>query len=326
VPSVAILGPGGVGGFVAALLARAAQDVTVIARPQTAQVIERQGLLVDSVRFGRFRAWPRVSTELRARATFLLIATKATTLMDALERVGAPPQVVVPLLNGLDHMEVLRDRFGAAHVAAGSIRIEVDRPEPGRVVHTSPFVRVELAADNSGLRPAIAELQGVLERAQIPTELGPSEAQILWSKLVRLAPLALTTSAAERPIGFIRSDAHWRGMLEAAIRETAAVADAEGARIDPAGPLADLDAAHPTLSSSMQRDLAAGRPPELAVPGAVLRAASRHGIECPTIEELTEQIAHRAAARAPRRLSAASRAYTGGFSGGGATGAGTSTS
>jgi 2-dehydropantoate 2-reductase len=204
----------------------------------------------------------------------------------------------VPLLNGLDHMEIMRSRFGAAHVAAGSIRIEVDRPEPGRVVHTSPFVRVELAADNTALRPALAELAGVLERAQIPTELGPSEGHVLWSKLVRLDPLALTTSAAERPIGFIRSDTHWRGMLEAATRETAAVADAEGARIDPAGPLAELDSAPPTLSSSMRRDLAAARPPELAIPGAVLEAASRHGLECPTIEKLTEQVARLGAARA----------------------------
>ena len=97
----------------------------------------------------------------------------------------------------------------------------------------------------------------------------------MWSKLVRLAPLALTTSVAQRPIGFIRSNTHWRGMLEAAIRETAAVANADGARIDAAETLAELDTAHPTLSSSMQRDLASGRPPELAIPGAVLAAASR---------------------------------------------------
>jgi 2-dehydropantoate 2-reductase len=118
----------------------------------------------------------------------------------------------------------------------------------------------------------------------------------MWSKLVRLAPLALTTSVAERPIGFIRSDPHWRAVLETAIRETAAVANADGAEIDPEGPLAELNTAHPTLSSSMQRDLAVGRPPELAIPGAVLRAARRHGLECPTIAGLMEQIAQRAAA------------------------------
>ncbi|MGN6171284.1 MAG: ketopantoate reductase family protein [Solirubrobacteraceae bacterium] len=296
--SVAILGPGGVGGFVAALLARAGEGVTVIARPQTAQLIERQGLSVETERLGRFTVRLNASTELPAPVNFLLIATKATTLVDALERIGAQPQVVVPLLNGFDHMEILRDRFGAAHVAAGTIRIETDRPEPGRVVQTGGSVRVELAADNPVLRPALAELQGVLERAQIPTKVGPSEGHILWSKLVRLAPLALTTSAAVRPIGFIRSDAHWREMLEAAIRETTAVANADGARIDPEDPLDELDAAHSTLSSSMQRDLAAGRPPELAIPRAVLQAASRHGLECPTIEQLTEQVAQRAAARA----------------------------
>lgn len=296
-PSVAILGPGGVGGFVAALLARAGADVTVIARPATAEMIEQEGLSVDSVRFGRFTARPRARTELSVDVSFLLIATKATTLTDALERVEAQPKLVVPLLNGLDHLEALRSRFGAAHVAAGSIRIEADRPEPGRVVHTSPFLRVELATDNPALRPAVADLAGMFERAEIPTKLGPSEAEIMWSKLVRLAPLALTTSVAQRPIGFIRSDKHWRAMLEAAIHETAAVAGADGAPIDAAETLAELDSAHRTLSSSMQRDLAAGRTPELAIPRAVLSAASRHGLECPTIEELTEQVAQRAAAR-----------------------------
>jgi 2-dehydropantoate 2-reductase len=298
VPSIAILGPGGVGGLLAALLARAGEQVTVVARDETAELIERQGISVDSVRFGQFTAHPSASTELSAPVTYLLIATKATTLMDALERIKADPQLVVPLLNGLDHMETLRDRFGGAHLAAGSIRIETDRPEPARVVQTSPSVRIDLAADDPTLRPAVAELQRALERAQIPTQIGSSEAQILWSKLVRLAPLALTTTVAKRPLGFIRSDPHWRAQLEAAIREAAAVANADGAIIDPAGPLAELNAAHPTLSSSMQRDLAAGRPPELAIPGAVLRAASRHRLECPTIEGLTEQVAQRAAARA----------------------------
>jgi 2-dehydropantoate 2-reductase len=298
VPSIAILGPGGVGGFMAARLARAGENVTVIARPATAEIIEREGLSVDSVRFGRFTARPKALTELTAPVTFLLVATKATTLKDALERIEVRPQLVVPLLNGLDHLEALRSRFGAARVVAGSIRIEADRPEPGRVVHTSPFLRVELATDDPSLRPAVAELAGIFQRAEIPTKLEPSEAQVMWSKLVRLAPLALTTSVAQRPIGFIRSDMHWRGMLEAAIRETAAVANADGAHVDATQTLEELDTAHPTLSSSMQRDLGAGRPPELAIPGAVLQAASRHGLACPTIEELTEQVAQRAAARA----------------------------
>src|SRR5437763_262417 len=235
VPSVAVLGPGGVGGFVAALLARAGENVTVVARDGTAELISRLGISLQSVRFGEFAARPGAVSSLRAPVTYLLIATKATTLGEALERVEAKPQLVVPLLNGLDHMELLRERFGADHVAAGSIRIETDRPEPGRVIHTSPFVRVELATDDPALTPAVSALGSMLAQAEIPTEIGPSEAQVLWSKLVRLAPLALTTTVAGHPIGFIRSDSHWRGVLEAAIAEVAAVAGAAGAESEPAG-------------------------------------------------------------------------------------------
>jgi 2-dehydropantoate 2-reductase len=80
------------------------------------------------------------------------------------------------------------------------------------------------------------------------------------------------------------------------------VAVAEGAQIDPDRVIAELDATHAALGSSMQRDIAAGRPPELdAIPGAVLRAADRHGLRCPTIEQLVGQIAVRAGVGLPRR-------------------------
>jgi 2-dehydropantoate 2-reductase len=297
VPSIAVLGPGGVGGFLAAALARAGQRVAVIARPETAEVINSAGIAVQSVRLGDFRARPTAHAELSAPVDFLLVATKATTLEQALERIRQTPRLTVPLLNGLDHIAVLRARYGPERVAAGSIRIEANRPEPGRVTQTSPSVRVDLAADDPALHASLRELRDVLLGAEISAQIGPSEAQVMWAKLVRLAPLALTTSVTERPIGYIRSDPHWRSVLQAAIVEAVAVANADGARIDAALALAELDAAHPTLSSSMQRDLAAGRPPELdAIPGAVLRAAHRLGLECPTIEHLVAQIEQRAGA------------------------------
>ena len=112
---------------------------------------------------------------------------------------------------------------------------------------------------------------------------------------MRLNALACTTSACDRPIGFIRTDPQWRAALASCIAEAAAVANAEGADIDPAARLAELDAAHPELGSSMQRDIAAGREPELdAIPGAVLRAGKRQRLECPTIARLSARIAARA--------------------------------
>lgn len=304
-PSIAVLGPGGVGGFLAAALARdpgPGRDrprVIVVAREPTAELIAREGIAVRSVRLGDFVARPRATATLRSAVDVLLVATKATSLPEALERIQARPALVVALLNGVEHMELLRERFGAptgaTPVAAGAIRIESDRPAPGRIVQSSPFLRVDLAADDAALRPRLERLAATLRGAGIPAQIGSSEAQVLWSKLVRLVALACTTSASDQTIGFIRTDPEWRAALRACIEEAAGVASAQGAEIDPADPLAELDQAHPGLGSSMQRDLAAGREPELdAIAGAVLGAASRHGLACPAIARLSAQIAARA--------------------------------
>jgi 2-dehydropantoate 2-reductase len=299
--TIAVLGPGGVGGFVAAALARAGEQVTVVAREDTAAAIEAGGLAVQSVRLGDFSARPAATSALTEPVGLLIVATKATGLTRALDRIQAEPALVLPLLNGLDHIALLRERFGAGRVPAGTIRIESDRRAPGQIVQSSPFLRIDLAADDPGLRARLDAIATPLEHAGIPTQIGPSEAQVLWTKLVRLNALACTTSASDRRLGFIRSDPHWRAALEAAIEEATAVANAEGAQLDPAQPLGELEAAHAELDSSMHRDLLAGLEPELdAIPGAVLRAAKRHGMRCPTIARLAGEIAARAGIQPPR--------------------------
>jgi 2-dehydropantoate 2-reductase len=294
VSRIAILGPGGVGAFVAAALARAGQDVLVVAREATAEVIAAAGIEVESVRLGHFAARPAVTAALTENVDVLLVATKATTLDRALERIRSEPRVTVPLLNGLEHMARLRERLDAHRVAAGVIRVESSSPAPGQVRQTSPFLRIDLASDDPRLRPALNRLASTLEAAEIPVALETSEAHVLWSKLVRLAALACTTSASGETIGFIRADPRWRQTLIGAIREAAAVANADGGQVDPDATVAELDAAHSELRSSMYRDILAGREPELdAIAGAVIRSGRRHRIECPTLERLTLCIAER---------------------------------
>lgn len=298
VTSIAILGPGGVGGFLAGALARAGEDTVVVAREETAEAISRDGLEVQSVRLGNFHARPAAIPRVTNSIDVLIVAVKATALSDSLGRIEAPPQLVVPLLNGLDHLHLLRQRFHPATVAAGVIRIEAVRAAPRRIVQTSPFLRVDLASDDPRLHGPLEQLAATLGRAEVPTEIGSSEAQVMWGKLARLNALALTTSAYDQPIGVIRTE--HRDELGACIQETAAVANADGATIDPASPLTELDDAHAELRSSMQRDIAAGRQTELdAIAGSVLRAAARHGIECPTIERLAARVAERAGTAPP---------------------------
>lgn len=302
---IAVLGPGGVGGLVAGALAHAPDDgggapdgaqILVLARDCTVRAIQRRGLRVRSVLLGEFTVHPRASTVLEEQVDALVVATKAAGLADALERVRVQPPLVLPLLNGLDHLVTLRERFGEESVVAGTIRVEADRPEPASVVHTSRFLRIDMASRHESMRAPMQALAAVLAGAGLPARVGESEARVMWSKLVRLNALACTTSAYDLPLGPIRSTPELRAELVGAIEEGCAVASAEGADIPPGDPLGELTAAHDSLGSSMRRDIAAGRPPELdAIPGAVLRAAARHEIACPTIERLVGLIRARLA-------------------------------
>ena len=299
---IAILGPGGVGGLLAAALTRAGADVTVIAREETADAIARDGIDVQSVVLGDFTARPAAVARLTQPVDALIVATKAAALEQALERVDADaPALVVPLLNGFDHMALLRERFGAC-VAAGTIRVQADRPATGRVVQGGRFLFVELTSDDAALRPALGALAELLTRAGVENRVSDDkgEARILWGKLVRLNTLACMTAAYDVPFGAIRSDPQRWAELEACVHEGAAVARAEGADVDPAVVFGEFDVLHDGFGTSMQRDVAAGREPELdAIAGAVLRAGVRHGIPCPTVAALAARIAERAGMPAP---------------------------
>jgi 2-dehydropantoate 2-reductase len=301
---IAVLGPGGVGGLLAGALDRSGQQVTVVARESTAATIAAQGVPVSSVMLGDFTARPRALERLDEPVEALIVATKAAGLRDALRRIERDPPLVLPLLNGLDHIAALRERFDPASVLAGTIRVEADRPRPGVVVHTSRFLLVEMASRYDSARERMLALGETLDAAGVSTRADwpvsqRSEAAVMWSKLVRLNALACTTSAYDKLLGEIRATPELRADLVGAIEEACAVGNAEGADVDASKAIDELERAHDTLGSSMQRDIAAGRAPEVdAIPGSVLRAGKRHQIACPTIERLVAMIFARVEAKA----------------------------
>ena len=141
---------------------------------------------------------------------------------------------------------------------------------------------------------ALAQL---LKDAGVSARVGESEAQVMWSKLVRLNALACTTSAFDKLLGEIRSTPELRAALVGAIEEGCAVGRAEGAAdVDPAKALGELEQAHATLGSSMQRDIAAGRDTRARRDPRVgaARGGAPRDLQCPTIERLVALIAARA--------------------------------
>src|SRR3712207_6435513 len=123
---VAVLGPGGVGGLLAALLARAGAAVTCLAGAGTAERLRESGVRVESGLFGDFTAPVDAAERLTAPVDVLLVCVKATPLDDALERVPADvlgDALVVPLLNGVEHVGLLRRRYPQAGVVPATIQI-----------------------------------------------------------------------------------------------------------------------------------------------------------------------------------------------------------
>lgn len=286
----AILGAGGVGGVIGASLAHAGASVTFVVRPASLAQYPRQVRLESS--FGNFQAGVTVAAEVPA-VDVLWIAVKATQLEQALSAVKNSGEIkgIVPLLNGVDHVALLRAKYGAGRVIPGTIAGEFEKGSPGQFVLRTPWARLNvLSAGKNLLAPAIEQL----EKIGFTCRFIDDEPTLMWSKLVFLAPFALTTTAADKSVGEILADPSWRSLGEACIREACAVAIAEGAKVDPEKVLPGVGAMPPNMRSSMQKDVEQHKAPELdAIAGPILRGGQRHGIDVPVTKKLVAAVEQR---------------------------------
>src|SRR5918997_1324756 len=289
----AVLGAGGVGGLVGGALAKAGQPVTLLVRPGRRDHYPER-LTVESETLGPFKAPVRVADRLDGPQFDVVWITVKVTALEAALRAVAPERVgdgvVVPLLNGVDHVEQLRERYGSERVLPGTIRVEAEQMGPGRVRHLSAFADVQVAprpATRSRAEALCEDLRG----AGLGCDVHEDEVTMLWSKLCFLAPFALATTASGGPLGVVRSDAGWWTRLEGCVKEACAVGVAEGANVAPEPILKALEGAPDGFRSSMQKDVAAGRPPELdALAGPILRGGTEHGIDVSATRALLDRI------------------------------------
>jgi 2-dehydropantoate 2-reductase len=289
----AVLGAGAIGGLVGTALASLGEGVTLVVRPE--RLPGYPANLSVKRPSGAITAPAKVAATLPNPVDVLWIATKTYQLKTALQSVQSLPRRIVPLLNGVDHVEILREHFGRDRVLPATIAVEAERIAQGQFVQRSPFVNLNLAASGEQVLGVIVAR---LRDLEFTCRFIQNEQTLLWSKLCFLGPFALVTSASGMNKGEIYADADWRRKLISAKAEACVVAKASGADVDAAQIQAIYDGLPSGIRSSMQKDLAAGRQLELdAIGGPIVRGGERYGIDVSTTAVLTAVIRAKATDR-----------------------------
>jgi 2-dehydropantoate 2-reductase len=309
---IAIVGAGGVGGLLGALLARAGEQVSVVARGEALAAIRARGLAVDSP-LGVFTQGVAAASDDPAAlgpVDAVLLTVKAwqvEALATELAPLVADGGVVVPLQNGVEAADRLAAALGGERVAGGLVNVLTWLTGPGAVKHVGGPPRITCGERDGRARAPSARLDalaGALRRAGVEATVTDDMARASWEKFLLIEPWGAVAAAARAPFGVVRSVPETRALHVTAIEEVAALARARGVLL-PADAvertLALLESVPAEGTASMQRDLGAGRPSELDDQvGAVVRLAAAANVPVPVHRVLLAVLRpQEAAARGP---------------------------
>jgi len=291
---IAVLGPGAIGGLLAGLFGHHGHSVICVCRKPTAEVLRRDGLRIEGVGREPVLTRPRPVEVLDEPVDVLFVTTKGPALGDAISRVPAgvvANATIVPLLNGFEHMKMLRDRYGQRVVAA-MISIESRCESAGVVRQVSPHAAIELARCGHAVgAPTPEYLRVLIEEAGLRCRADRGEWEVIWEKLARLAAIAATTAVTNRSIGEVLADPRWSSWLEECTAETTAVSRTFGLSISSSEVMDKIRSLPGGLCTSLQNDLHAGRETEVEqILGAVIRAGDRAGVSCSRLAAIRKEI------------------------------------
>jgi len=306
---ILVLGAGAVGGYFGGRLSEAGADVTFLVRPKRAAQIAQDGLRIAS-RFGDARLKVKCVAQEEARPEYdvVMFTAKAYDLASALEAIapamadgGKARGHVLPLLNGMAHLQALDARFGRERVLGGVAYIAATLAPDGEIRHLNDFHRIAFGARAPSQRPVCDALAADFARTQLEWKLADTIEQAMWDKWVLLATLAGITCLMRATVGDIVATGSGEKLALALLGECASVAKAEGfptAEAALANYRGMLTQQGSTFSASMLRDLEAGGPTEGDhILGAMLALAIKHGLAAPLLEAATTHLEAYAARR-----------------------------
>ena len=288
---IAVFGTGGVGGYFGGRLARAGEDVTFIARGAHLRSIEANGLKVDST-LGDFVIYPAKATddvnEVR-EVDLVIVGVKAWQVPEAARAIKPLIGVnttVLPLQNGVEAVPQLVAELGAGSVIGGLCRIVSFVVEPGHIRHAGFTPSLIIGELDDGRTNRIVSIYELFRRAELEITIAADIQVALWTKFLFITSFSGVGAVANAPAGVVRSDPKWRAQMMAAMKEIYELAHARGIKMPPDSVdnvMAAVDGLPEDATSSMQRDIATGKPSELdAQNGAVVRMAREAGVDVPT--------------------------------------------
>jgi len=288
---IVIFGTGGVGGYFGGRLAQAGEDVTFIARGEHLRAIKAKGLRVDSSS-GDFVVYPAKATDNISEVgetDLVVLGVKAWQVPEAAHAIKplvGPKTIVVPMQNGVDAVPQLVHELGSDSVIGGLCRIVSFVVAPGHIRHAGFTPSIIIGELDNKRTDRITQIEEVFKHAGLDTTIAADIQVALWTKFLFIASFSGIGAIADAPAGVLRSDPKWRSQMLSAMHEIYALAHARGVKLPPDSVdkvMAAVDGLPEDATSSMHRDIAAGKPSELeSQNGAVVRMAREAGVDVPT--------------------------------------------
>jgi 2-dehydropantoate 2-reductase len=288
---IAMYGTGGVGGYFGAQLARAGEDVVFVARGAHLEAIRAQGLRLETPE-GEIAIRPAQATDDPAQAgpadaVFVCVKTwQVPEAARAIRPMIGPDTVVVPLQNGVEAAAQLSAALGAERVLGGLCGTLSQVAGPGRIRSIGEMHFVKLGELDNRPSERAERLRQAFERAGVKVEVPADIHQALWGKFVLVVSFGGVGAVSRAPLGIVRSVPETRALLERCLQEVVGVGRARGVGLSEAtvaSTLAFLDSMPAGATTSLQRDIADGKPSELeAWTGAAVRLGREAGVSTPT--------------------------------------------
>jgi 2-dehydropantoate 2-reductase len=290
---ILIVGAGAVGGYFGGRLAQVGRDVTFLVRPKGAERMQSQGLRILSPMHGDFTVRPKAVTagQLSSPYDLVFLSVKGYDLSGAIDDFApavGPQTVILPVLNGMRHMDTLAQRFGKHAVLGGVCYVATEVDAQGRIVQLADVQSLIYGELDGQKTSRIEEVHQAFQGAGFDAAISGDILREMWEKWVWLAAVGAITCLLHGNIGEIAAVPGGGDISLSALRECAAIAGACGYPLSEAF-LAEkspqLTTPGSSLTSSMYRDLENHARVEVdTILGDLLERGRKHGVSAPIVQ------------------------------------------